>query len=134
MLRMLVRFTHQVAVCLLFSEITHCPPCQLRSDLRPSTALLASVYLLSRFLYGKSWCAGLFCATLSKDRCKQGWITMYQYNFPYIMHLFPFIWHRKRLLQNTCSFSIDIFLRGYYMKISITYHWNCQTWINKCRF
>lgn len=40
------RFTHQVAVRLLFSEMTHCSPDQLSSDFNPSTALLASVIVL----------------------------------------------------------------------------------------
>ena len=43
MLEMLIRFTHQVAVCLAFAETTHCFPQILRSDFNPSTALLASV-------------------------------------------------------------------------------------------
>lgn len=37
-----VRFTHQVTVVLLLAEIVHWPPKPLRSDFKPSTALLAS--------------------------------------------------------------------------------------------
>ena len=64
MLRISVRLTHQVAV-FLSPEITHSPPCSLRFDFKPSTALLAwdkaTVIPVHRF----SWYAGFFNATFS---------------------------------------------------------------------
>lgn len=63
MLWMLVKLTHQVAVSLP-AETTHWPPFLLRSDICPSTALLASL-VLSFCLKGLCWYAGLFRATLT---------------------------------------------------------------------
>lgn len=57
MLWILIRFTHQIAVCL-YSDIAHLPPSQVSSDLRPSTALLAS-YVTSSRISGFCWYAGL---------------------------------------------------------------------------
>ena len=49
---MLVRFTHQVAVCLPLTDSTHCPPQIDKFDFSPSTALLASLNDAPYPLYG----------------------------------------------------------------------------------
>ena len=70
-LRMLLRFTHQVAVSLSLAEMTHCPDQTLRLDFNPSTALLAWINSSVIFLfvpYGKSWCVGLFSAIFSEKK------------------------------------------------------------------
>lgn len=63
MLWTLVRFTHQMANSLA-ADTAHWPPFHVKSDLRPSTALLAS-YVSSSCFHWFCWYAGLFRATLT---------------------------------------------------------------------
>ena len=68
MLRILVKFTHQVAVRCEFSLIVHSPPCQLRFDFCPSTALPACLKLSWRSENGYCWYAGLLRAIFSVNQ------------------------------------------------------------------
>lgn len=73
----LVRSTHQVAECFLFSDTTHCPPQALLSDFNPSTALVAFPVIDLSPVYGYCWYAGLFKAMFSTKQI----ISWYTYNF-----------------------------------------------------
>lgn len=64
MLCMLVRFTHQVAVCLPYADKTHCPSLYVWFAFSPSTALL-DANLSSKSTAGFSWWVGLLRATLT---------------------------------------------------------------------